>query len=146
MTSTTRQFCTFTIGGQFFGIDVLRVQEVLKYQNMRRVPRAPGVVEGLINLRGQIVLALDMRRRLAMAERENGALPMNIIIRTESDGVVSLLVDEIGDVIEVDEEMFETPPDTLSGDRRKMVRGVYKLADRLMLELDAEQAVAINGN
>lgn len=137
----TRQFCTFYIADQFFGIDVLKVQEVLKYQPMTDVPLAPDVVQGLINLRGQIVVALDMRRRLLMTPREESKLPMNIIVRTEQEGAVSLLVDEIGDVIEVEEDLFESPPDTLRGPARRLIRGAFKLPGKLMLVLDTEQAV-----
>ncbi len=141
--TSTRQFCTFYIADQFFGIDVLKVQEVLKYQSMTDVPLAPDVVEGLINLRGQIVVALDMRRRLSMAPREGSDLPMNIIIRTEHDGAVSLLVDEIGDVIEVEEDLFESSPDTLRGPARQLIRGAFKLPGKLMLVLDTEEVVRL---
>jgi purine-binding chemotaxis protein CheW len=85
----------------FFGVDVLRVQEVLRFQQMTRVPQAPEVIEGLINLRGQIVTAIDMRRRLRLPPRAGDQTPMNMVVRTE-DGAVSLLVDEIGDVLDVD--------------------------------------------
>src|SRR5579871_6291481 len=91
------QFATFFVADLFFGVDVLRVQEVLCFQQMTRVPQASGVVEGLINLRGQIVTAIDMRRRLGLPPRRDGQTPMNMVVRTEG-GAVSLLVDEIGDV------------------------------------------------
>ena len=98
---TSNRFATFFVADLFFGVDVLRVQEVLRYQQMTRVPDAPQVIEGLINLRGQIVTAIDMRRRLGLPLRSQNAAPMNMVIRTE-DGAVSLLVDEIGDVLDVD--------------------------------------------
>src|SRR5580698_9899881 len=96
-TQTSAQFSTLFVADLFFGVDVLRVQEVLRFQEMTRVPQAPGVIEGLINLRGQIVTAIDMRRRLGLPLRGEGHAPMNMVVRTE-DGAVSLLVDEIGDV------------------------------------------------
>jgi len=94
-------------------------------------------------LRGQIVTALDLRRRLELREREAGQRPMNVVVRTD-DGVVSLLVDEIGDVVEVDQESFEPPPETLRGVARELVRGVYKLKDRLLLLLDTERVVNLD--
>src|SRR5438034_5125162 len=106
------QYCTFHVGGYYFGLDVLNVQEIIRYQAMTRVPLAPPVVQGLINLRGQIVTAIDLRRRLRLNERPAERLPMNIVLRTD-DGPVSLLVDEIGDVLQVSEEVFECPPETL---------------------------------
>ena len=98
--SANRQFCTFFLDGLFFGVEVSKVQEVIRYQEMTRVPLAPPVVQGLINLRGQIVTAMDLRRRLELSERPVGQLPTNVVVQTE-DGPMSLLVDEIGDVLEV---------------------------------------------
>jgi len=135
-----RQFATFFVEDLFFGIDVLQVQEVLRYQEMTRVPLAQDVIEGLINLRGQIVTAVDMRRRLRLKPRADGRTPMNTVVRTD-DGAVSLLVDEIGDVVEVDAEAFEAPPDNVDPAARELLRGVYKLKDRLLLILDTEKTV-----
>lgn len=135
-----RQYATFLVDGLFFGVEVLQVQEVLRYQQMTRVPLAPGVVEGLINLRGQIVTALDMRRRLRLPPRPEGKAPMNAVVRT-AGGAVSLLVDEIGDVVEVDAGAFEQPPDNVDPSARELLRGVYKLKDRLLLILDTERTI-----
>lgn len=135
-----QQFCTFFLEGLFFGIEVEKVQEVIRYQEMTHVPLAPSVVGGLINLRGQIVTAVDMRRRLGLSERPKDQLPMNVVVRTE-DGAVSLLVDEIGDVLETEEESFERPPETLRGEARELIRGVYKLKGQLLLILDTDKAL-----
>jgi purine-binding chemotaxis protein CheW len=135
-----QQFCTFFLNGQFLGVPVEQVQEVIRFQEMTRVPLVPPVIRGLINLRGQIVMAIDLRRRFGMPERPPSELPMNVVVRAD-DGAVSFLVDEIGDVLEAEEEKFEAPPDTLRGAGRDLVRGVYKLEDRLMLVLDAQRAV-----
>ena len=140
--SQTKQFCTFTLNGLFFGVEVLTVQEVLRYQQMTRVPLAPPTVRGLINLRGQIVTALDLRRRLDLPERADDIKPMNVVVRT-GDGAVSLLVDEIGDVVEIADDIFESPPETLTGVARELVRGVYKMKDRLLLILDTEKTISV---
>ena len=134
------QFATFHVGGYFFGIDVLHVQEVLRAQEMTRAPLAPAVIEGLINLRGQIVTAIDMRRRLKLEPRTGDASPMNMVVRTE-DGALSLLVDEIGDVLEVEAEGFEKPPENLDPAVRDLIEGIYKLKDKLLLVLDTERTV-----
>ena len=134
------QFSTFFVADLFFGVDVLRVQEVLRFQQMTRVPLAPEVIEGLINLRGQIVTAIDMRRRLGLPPRSSGQSPMNMVVRTE-DGAVSLLVDEIGDVLDVDPATYEQSPENLDPAARELIRGIYKLKDRLLLVLDAERTV-----
>lgn len=136
-----QQFCTFFLKDQFFGVPVQQVQEVIRYQDMTRVPLVPTVIRGLINLRGQIVMAVDLRRRFGMEDRPDSQLPMNVVVRTD-DGAVSFLVDEIGDVLEASEEGFEQPPETLQGHARELVRGVYKLRERLMLVLDTERVVS----
>ena len=138
----SKQFATFFLNGLFFGIEVLKVQEVIRYQEMTRVPLAPRMIEGLINLRGRIVTAIDLRRRLEMPPRAAGELPMNVVISSD-DGAVSLLVDGIGDVVEVQDDIYERPPETLNGAARELIRGVYKLKERLLLILDTEKAVGL---
>lgn len=138
--SDERQYCTFYAGNMYFGIWVREVQEVLLYQDMVRVPLASPVVRGLINLRGQIVTAIDLRRRLGLPDRPADIDPMNVVVRTD-DGAVSLLVDEIGDVVEVDERTFEAAPETLTGRTRELIEGVYKLDGQLLLILDAAKTV-----
>ncbi|HEY3973695.1 MAG TPA: chemotaxis protein CheW [Candidatus Sulfotelmatobacter sp.] len=138
----TLQFCTFLLNGYLFGVPVPEVQEVIRYQPITPVPLAPPAVVGMINLRGQIVLAIDLRHRLALEKRCEGELPMNVVVRTP-DGAVSLLVDEIGDVIEVDHSTFEAPPETLRGAVRAMILGVHKLDHRLLHLLDTGKACQV---
>ena len=130
-----RQLCTFFLEERFFGIGVERVQEVIRYQTVPPVPLAPAVVRGLINLRGQIVTAIDLRRLLQVEDRTDERLPINIVMHARQ-GIFSLLVDRIGDVLEVDEDSFEHPPDTLDGIARELIRGAYKLQGRLLLVLN----------
>jgi purine-binding chemotaxis protein CheW len=138
------QYATFQIDDQYFGIEVLRVQEVVRHLETTPVPMAPEVVRGLINLRGQIVTAVDVRLRLGLKPRENGADPMNVVVRSE-DGAVSLLVDEIGDVVQVSAESYEPPPDSISRAMRGMIRGVHKLDGRLLLVLNTDQVLLTQG-
>jgi purine-binding chemotaxis protein CheW len=137
-----KQFSTFVVDHLLFGVGVEEVQEVIRYQKMTRVPLAPPVVKGLINLRGQIVTAVDLRRRLGLRERAAADLPMNVVIRHE-DGAVSLLVDEIGDVLEVEDEAFELPPGTLAGEAHELIRGAYKLKDTLLVALDTDKMLSL---
>jgi purine-binding chemotaxis protein CheW len=138
-----KQFCTFYLDNHIFGVKVEQVQKVFRYQEVTKVPLAPPVVRGLINLRGQIITAIDLRRRLGMAPQPEDKLPMNVLLRTE-DGVVSLLVDEIGDVLEVSEEGYERSPETIPQEFRELVLGVYKVQCKLLLILDSEKAVNVN--
>jgi purine-binding chemotaxis protein CheW len=140
--SDDQQFATFVVSGYLFGVPVIHVQEVIRHQEMTSVPLAADAVGGLINLRGQIVMAIDLRRRLDFEPRAAEELPMNVVVKTE-DGAVSLLVDSIGDVVEIDDERFEVPPDTLQGVARDLIDGVYKLDDGLLLSLDVERATLV---
>ena len=136
----TQQFCTFFLDGLFFGVEVEKVQEVIRHQKTTRVPLAAPEIGGLINLRGQIVTAVDLRRKLALADRGEAQVPMNVVVRSD-DGAISMLVDEIGDVVEVEDTDFECPPDTLRGAARELIRGAFKLKGRLLLLLDTERAM-----
>jgi purine-binding chemotaxis protein CheW len=138
-----QQYCTFFVGGLFFGVEVMKVQEVIRYQQLTSVPLAPPEIGGLINLRGQIVTAVRMRKRLGLPDREDDELPMNIVL-TGSHGPVSLLVDEIGDVLEVQSEDFEAPPETIADEVRGLITGIFKLEDKLMLVLDTESAITVS--
>jgi purine-binding chemotaxis protein CheW len=138
----SRQLCSFSVGDHFFGVDVREVQEVIRYQEMTRVPLAPAEVAGLINLRGQIVTAVDIRRRLGLPAPSAEQRPMNVVVRTD-ENAVSLLVDEIGDVLTVEPESFEKTPETLVGATRDLIDGVYKLKNQLLMVLNTAKAVSI---
>jgi purine-binding chemotaxis protein CheW len=137
-----RQYATFFVDEMFFGVEVLKVQEVLRFQEMTCVPLAPKTVEGLINLRGQIVTAIDMRRRLELEPRQAGAQPLNVVVRSE-EAVVSLLVDEIGDVIEVSAAAYQSPPVNMPAAQRALVDGVYQLDQRLLLVLNTDRTLTV---
>jgi purine-binding chemotaxis protein CheW len=135
-----RQFATFEVADQLFGVEVHAVQEVLSYHEYTPVPLAPPAVGGLFNLRGQVIAAVDLRVQLGLARQGLEGPVMNVILRGEGEPV-SLLVDRIGEVVDLEDEAFEKPPDTLTGPTRDLVAGTFKLAGRLMLTLDVNQAV-----
>ena len=134
------QFCTFFLDQFFLGVEVGRVQEVIRHQSMTKIPLAPAQIRGLINLRGQIVTAIDLRTQIGLPERPTGELPMNVVV-TGEDGAVSLLVDEIDEVVTVGAETFAKPPHNLGKSIRELVRGVHKLKGRLMLILDIDSVM-----
>jgi len=142
--ASARQLCTFYVGDGYFGIPVEQVQEVVRPQPITPVPLAPKVVRGLINLRGQILTAIDLRYRLGLGEPGDPAKLMNVVVRT-NDSPVSFLVDEIGEVLDVNEDSFESPPETLQGDMRALIGGAYKLDGRLLLALNTELTISIDG-
>ncbi|HKT47150.1 MAG TPA: chemotaxis protein CheW [Candidatus Acidoferrales bacterium] len=135
-----KQLCTFYAGGGYFGIPVERVQEVVKPQPLTPVPLAPKVVRGLINLRGQILTAVDLGYRLGLRDLGDPTKLMNVVVRTD-ESPISFLVDEIGDVLDVDEHAFENPPETLQGEMRDLIEGAYKLEGRLLLSLNTARTL-----
>ena len=146
-----QQICTFFLKGVYFGINVLHVQEVIRPQAITRIPLAPPDICGLINLRGQILTVIDLQRRLEMSEQQtqsniklvDQSQGFNIIVSFE-DEVVSLLVDNVGDVLVFPQNTFQPPPTTLKGKMRWMLAGAYPLPDGFLLVLDAEKILNVN--
>jgi purine-binding chemotaxis protein CheW len=124
-----QHFCTFFLNGLWFGVEVESVQEMLRAQVMTRVPLAPDAIVGLINLRGQIVTAIDLRLRLGLPPADQPA--MNVVVTSEG-GAVSLLVDEVGEVVQASQDRYEAAPESLSPEARQLVPGVYQLQEGLL--------------
>jgi len=139
------QYCTFWVGELFVGIEVSRVQEVLSHSSITPVPLAPVHVKGLINLRGHIVTAIDMGQRLQVGPAGSADGDMMHVVLNDDRGMLSLVVDRVGDVVELDKEAYEDPPETLQGEARRLIRGAFKLEGRLLLDLDIDYVVAISG-
>jgi purine-binding chemotaxis protein CheW len=142
------QFTTFYLNDTYFGIDIQTIQEVIRHRPTTPIPLAPGDICGLIDLRGQILPVIDLQSRLGI-ETDTAILAIadeerySIILRDDDDELVSLLVGEIGDVLELADEDFEPPIATLQGRIRPFVRGAYKLDDRLLLILDPEKVLEV---
>jgi purine-binding chemotaxis protein CheW len=136
-----QKYCTFYLDKYYFGIEVDQVQEIIRFQEITPVALAPDVVKGLINLRGQIVTAVDLRRLLELPDRGADEVPMNIVVRT-SVGAFSLLADRIGDVLELSDSSFESPPDNLSGMARELIQRAYKLDGILLLTMAIDKVVS----
>lgn len=131
----TQGFTSCFVGDLCFGVEVAQVQEVTYGGALTRLPLASSRVCGLLNLRGQIIAVTDLRRCLDLDERPAGDVPVHLILQTD-DGHISLLVDRVGDVVDVDERDFELPPETMRGRARELIRGAYRLDDGLLLALD----------
>ena len=134
-----RQYATFRVAELFMGFELAKIQELMRWQEMASVPLAPVAVEGLINLRGQIVTALDMRRILGVrGHRDPEIPPMNIVLHSEG-GTVSLLVDEICDVLDIPLFTAVRPPENLPAHQRALLNAVYQLDSGLLLVLNTER-------
>jgi purine-binding chemotaxis protein CheW len=140
----TQKFCAFYLDDQLFGVESRWVQEVFGPRPITPVPHAPPAVRGLVNLRGQILIVIDLKRRLGRPAAPEGGRAMNVVVHgpgERPDGPVSLLVDRIDDVLEVGEATFEPPPETLGALERELIIGVYKLPGRLLHLIDICQVL-----
>lgn len=135
------QLATFTLDGAHYGVDMLRVQEALRGQARTTVPLAAASVAGLINLRGQVVLTIDLRTRLGLRPLDATLEPMMVVVSVDGESI-SLLVDDIGDVIDVAGRQFEAPPETLPTSLREVILGAYQLEDSLLLALDIDRVTS----
>ena len=142
--TSSEKYSTFYLNGICFGVPVERVQEVMEFHEITPVPLSPAVLPGIINLRGQIITTIDLKKRLELSGDESSGQPMMIVVRT-SEGPMNLLVDRIGNVIDVDPERFEEPTDTLKPGVREVTTHVCKLDDHLLLVLDAEKIIHLQG-
>ncbi len=139
--SNLEQICTFTLDGLFLGIDVNDIHEVLLAQPLTPVPLAHPIVSGLINMRGQIVAAIDLRRVLRLPARAaDDPPPVNVVVRNGAI-LVSLLVDKVGDVMEVESRLFTSPPDSTAAETRNLFRGAYQLSPQLLIVFDTNRAI-----
>ena len=134
------QLSTFHVGKYLFGVDVSLVQEVVRLQQMTPVPLASAEIAGLINLRGEVLTAIDLRARLGLPPSDIDREPVNVVVRVD-DEPVSLLVDEIGGVLEVSQVPFEQIPRTVDERVRGLLLGAYTLPDRLLLALNARRVL-----
>src|ERR1700753_1940764 len=134
-TEESHQFATFLMDGLLFGIEVLKVQEVIPFQEMTAVPLASNSIEGFITLRGQLAIAIDTRHVMGLPSRAEEARPLNLVVRSE-EGIASLVVDNIGDVVHVQPAMRAPVPDTVPVRQKALLECVYMLREGLMLALN----------
>jgi len=136
------QLSTFHVGKYLFGVDVAIVQEVVRLQQITPVPLAPPEIAGLVNLRGEVLTAIDLRARLELPRADAGREPVNVVVRVD-DEPVSLLVDEIGGVLEVSQVPFQQTPSTVDERVRDLLLGAYTLPEQLLLALNARRVLEV---
>lgn len=135
---STELITTFQVGSDLFGIEVINVQEVAKQSQIVPVPLAPGFVRGLVNLRGQIATAVGLREMFNHHGDTKTKEEMSVICKIDGN-LVSLIVDSIGDVVEMEQSKFEPPPHTLPSDIRKYIKGIYKAEGSFLSILDLDR-------
>lgn len=139
----TNQYVSFWVDGQLMGIPVNSVQEVLAAQTIARTPKARPEIAGLLNLRGQIVTAVNLRKRLGLPDIDGDRQSMNVVVRHKGESF-SLLVDEVGDVINVASDTMEPVPHTLEAHWKSVTDGVFRLKDRLFIILNVNATLKLS--
>ncbi|NOZ41971.1 MAG: chemotaxis protein CheW [Alphaproteobacteria bacterium] len=145
MESETRDFVTIRLSGQLCGIPVLEVHDVLSEQVITAVPLAPPAVAGVLNLRGRIVTAINLRKRLGLSEPEENSENMSIVVEYQEEPY-SLLIDSVGDVMSFSEESLERNPVTLDACWQEVSGGIFRLEGELLVILDVEKLLNFDRN
>lgn len=135
------QLVSFVIENEEFGIDILKVQEIIRPVEITRVPNAPTYVEGVINLRGRIVPVVDLRKRFGLPRRDHDKNTRIIVVEL-TDKVVGFMMDAVKEVIRVERSVIEPPPDLAIGIDAHYITGVAKLDDRLLILLDLDEVLS----
>ena len=130
-----QDFLTLYIANQLFGIPVLQVQDVLGSQKVTRIPLAPPEVAGALNLRGRIVTAINVRKRLGIEARAERRNEMSVVVDHQNE-LYSLIIDKVGDVLALKDSSFEANPPTLDPVWRDISAGIYRLDKELLVVLD----------
>jgi purine-binding chemotaxis protein CheW len=136
-------FVTLTVADQLCGVPVQTVRDVLGEQAITRIPLAPAEIAGSLNLRGRIVTAVDLRRRLGLADSPAGAARMSVVAEQGGE-LYALLVDQVSEVLSLPADTFERNPPTLPAKWAAHSRGVHRLTDRLMVVLDVASVLALS--
>jgi len=140
ISSSILQLVSFVIENEEFGVNILKVQEIIRSVSITRVPKSPDYVAGVINLRGKIVPVIDLRKRFSLKPKEADKDTRIIVVELD-DKVVGFLVDKVKEVIRVESEIIEPPPDLTTDISTHYITGVAKLPDRLLILLDLDRVL-----
>jgi purine-binding chemotaxis protein CheW len=135
-----KDYVTATVGGQTFGLPILRVQDVFAPERLTRVPLAPPEIAGVLNLRGRIVTLIDLRRSLGLAARAVDAPSMAIGVEAGAESY-GLLVDSVGEVLRLDEDARESNPVNLDARLSRVTAGIHRLEGTLLLVVDVDRVL-----
>ena len=136
-----RQLVVFQLGAELYGCEISRVHEIIRLQNVTRVPRAPGFVEGVINLRGKVIPVVDLRRRFGLPTADHTRASRIVVVEI-GDQVVGIVVDGVSEVLRVNSSIVEPPSPVVAGIDSEYLHGIAKLPDRLVILLDLDRILA----
>lgn len=137
------QYLTFTLGGEEYGVEILRVQEIKGYSTVTPIPNAPAWVKGVMNLRGTVVPVFDMRLKFGMEVREYDRFTVIVVVNV-GPRVVGLIVDSVSDVLDIANQSVEPPPDLGVTVDTSVIQGIARNGDRLITLLDIDRVVDVS--
>jgi purine-binding chemotaxis protein CheW len=137
------QLVSFTIGGEEFGVDILKVQEINRMLEVTRVPNAPEYVDGVINLRGKVIPIIDLRRRFSMERKEHDKNTRIVVVELRGK-IIGFVVDAVSEVLRIPRSVTEPPPRIVSGVDAAFITAVGKLEDRLLILIDLDKVITLN--
>ena len=140
-----KEYVTAMIGGQLFGLPIVRVQDVFIPERLTRVPLAPPEIAGVLNLRGRIVTLIDLRRRFGLGQREDGNSSMAIGVESRGESY-GLLIDGVGEVLKLDDAAREPNPINLDQRLARVSAGIYRLDGQLLIVVDVDRVLDIGAN
>jgi len=143
LSGQTMQVVSFALAKEEYGVDISQVQEINRMVAITHVPRAPHFMEGVINLRGQLIPIIDLRTRFGMPRAEN-TKNTRIVVTEIGTKRVGMVVDSVSEVLRIPIEQIEDAPDMIAGVDTEYIRGVGKLGDRLIIMLDLARVISGN--
>jgi purine-binding chemotaxis protein CheW len=141
LSGKTLQAVTFALGSEEYGVDIAQVQEINRMVTITHVPRAPHFMEGVINLRGQLIPIIDLRTRFGM-ERSERTKNTRIVVTEIGNKRIGMVVDSVSEVLRIPVEQIEDAPDLVAGVDTEYIRGVGKMGDRLIIMLDLGRVIS----
>lgn len=137
------QLVSFNIGEEEFGVDILKVQEIIRLVEITRVPNAPSFVEGVINLRGKVIPVIDLRKRIGMESIPPSSESRIVVVELENK-IIGFLVDCVNEVLRISQSITEPPPPIIAGINADYITAIGKLEDRILILLDLEKILDTN--
>jgi len=138
---TLNQFVTFTLEGEEYGVEILKVQEIIGYPGFTKVPNVPSFVKGVINLRGSVVPVIDLRLKFSMDEKEYDTFTVILILEVK-ERIIGVIVDAVSDVISLSEEEVQPTPDFSSGIRADFIKAMGRKDEKLIILLDIDRVLS----
>jgi purine-binding chemotaxis protein CheW len=142
-TGELRQFISFSVGEEEYGLELLRVKEVIRVREITWLPKAPSFVKGIINLRGDVIPVIDLRERFGLGARETAASARVIVVEVEQR-LIGMVVDSASQAVRIPADQIDPPPPVLGRFSQEFISGVGKLDDKLIILLNADAVLTVD--